>query len=349
MADGTPYKEEKEEARRVGWLAQITVSATFVTIFVAAFLTSFMAEPAIAWPATVLVAGLVYVQGLQKVPAQPYTMAMRTFFGRPYLVYLRPGWHFFLGYPFIFGMIQFKAEKTNVNREPQDVIAPDAAAMNTEVQYTYTPEDLFVFLHSGGHDGVQEILNDIVEQELRQWAIDPKKHKKRGQKLDDVGWLDVARAPDRAISQLAEAICARKGREVLTEDQKQNLRNGSASIPLADLGIRLNRLNMGEMRPSDSDLAKDASKRARETLQREAETVEIKHVEDLIKRLVNELDFTPQEARDVLQVERKKAGRSINVNELKVSRETREFLESFGGNVLTKLLTRISGGEAKNG
>jgi regulator of protease activity HflC (stomatin/prohibitin superfamily) len=86
--------------------------------------------------------------------------------------------------------------------------------------------------------------------------------------------------------------------------------NGIQSIP--QLGITLNRLNIGDISIKEgTELEKAAEKDVKEKKEREAEKTELEHVRKRIKELKG-IGYSLQEARDIVQTERKKVNKQIH-------------------------------------
>lgn len=105
-------------------------------------------------------------------------------------------------------------------------------------------------------------------------------------------------------TQLEEELTARK--KLVTE-----IRRGNGEVLLQQLGVKLVRLNIGEIKPTD-EFAKDADLAAREKKQAEGETVEITNVGNLVKILKDLVPgISDEEALKTVMAERGKATRTF--------------------------------------
>lgn len=105
------------------------------------------------------------------------------------------------------------------------------------------------------------------------------------------------------------------------EERRQvikDLQRGNGSLKISSLGIIIERLNIGQVELL-GDAAKMADKQAVEKIEQEAEKTEIENVKGLIKYLMEELDFSRKEAKEIVQSERGKVPVSVNEHKLSVS------------------------------
>lgn len=141
----------------------------------------------------------------------------------------------------------------------------------------------------------------------------------------------------------AEASAAGKSYEDLLRGQieerwrdieKARAGNGGYRIP--QLGIVLNRLNVGQILPTGR-VALVADRQAEEVQEREAETVELEHVRNRIIEYVG-MGFTLEAAREIVMVERGKATLTVSENKWVISKETRDMIERIAPDLIAKLL-----------
>ena len=112
---------------------------------------------------------------------------------------------------------------------------------------------------------------------------------------------------------------------------------------MPQLGIILNRLNIGEMAVT-GEVAKAAEFRAKEEKEREGEILELEHIAKRVNKL-KKTGFSGEQSIEILQTERGKVKKQINENKLNISEETRKTIENIAS-VLGSLLKK--GGD-KNG
>jgi len=133
--------------------------------------------------------GAFVLQGLRKIPANPPHKAIVTRFGKRTAEVKDEGWNFFPFYPYWHGYILVNVIKVNHDLPPQLVRTPDMAELEIPISLTWTPinnavakdengqvvfelkDGLTNFLNAGGEKGVKEILDDIVRERLREWAM----------------------------------------------------------------------------------------------------------------------------------------------------------------------------------
>jgi len=90
------------------------------------------------------------------------------------------------------------------------------------------------------------------------------------------------------------------------------IKTGNGTQPIPQLGITLNRLNIGDITiKQGTQLEKAAEREVTEERERAAEILELKHVRNRIKELT-EMKYSLQEARDIVQTERSKVDKKIN-------------------------------------
>ena len=157
--------------------------------------------------------GAVILQGLRQIPADPPHKAVVTKWGKRQTILIDKGgekrevslvkdegWRFFPIYPYWYGYIKVNVAKKNPDFEFQIVMTPDMGSIKIPPSITYIPdpENLIEYLNSGGEEGVDDILGDIVSQKLREWAI--------AEEEGPQTWEEVMKARDEAILLLAKAI-----------------------------------------------------------------------------------------------------------------------------------------------
>ncbi len=215
----------------------------------------------------VFLIGGFFLQGLRKIPAQPPHKGILIIFGKRVPKIKNEGWRFFPLYPWGYGFIPINVTKVNQDLEPEDVRTPDLAELSVPISLTWTPDkedadNLMEFLNSGGTEGVKEILDDMVAERVRIWAIAADEG---AQKLQD-----AIKAQDLAVKILIEHIAG----ESLTDDAIRKIRQGNGLQAIPSLGIVLNRLNVKQIKPK-GDLAKAAELEVKEEQERRGELYEV--------------------------------------------------------------------------
>jgi hypothetical protein len=121
----------------------------------------------------------------------------------------------------------------------------------------------------------------------------------------------------------------------LCRKEIQKVRSDEGELNIFDLGIRLERLNVSNVKLI-GEAAKVADQLAKEREERRAEILEMEHVKNLINELKEQFPEVPfQELRRIVQTERGKT--PMKITELNLSPETM--------NVLSDILNLLKGGK----
>lgn len=255
----------------------------------------------------VLLARYFYIN----VPASPPHVAILKKFGERIPEIVSEGWHL-ISKPF-FGMVLIKVEKVNleftfsnirtIDRPVRDgAIKSKQAGGEIEVQIslTYNPdykhpeaaERLLAFLNSGSHNGVKRILEDLIEEDVRQLG-------------GEYDWESYSFGAEDLTQRLVKKLT---GEEIVDPESRKNfMENGLPDV--IDLGISISRLTIGRIKEL-GELAKAAERKAVEEQERAGEETEIEFVRSKIKDLMAD-GLTAQEAIDLIQVERGKISVSV--------------------------------------
>lgn len=317
------------------------------------------------------------LQGIKEIPADPPHKAILTVWKKRQPIIKDEGWRFFPFLGFWHDFILVNVTKVNQKLEDQKVRTPDLAELKVPVSLTWTPVDFIAFLNSGGQKKVEEILKDIVQERLREWAFSSGEGPQ--------SWQELLAARDDATAILLKSILGdelkkipsslptsvllkyySKPRKIPTKSEKESwgenwsridevildlddnersnlesaveirrqlisqVHRGNGNFLLKQLGISINRLNIGEIELS-GELARVAELEVKEEREKAAETAEILHLVERISYLIKEKDagglgMTIEEAKEFLQTERGKVVKTISETKLTVSPETREML-----------------------
>jgi len=339
-----------------------------------------------------LVGGFI-LQGLREIPAEPPHLGVLTLFGERKLTTIKEGWHFFPLYPSWYGFVLVNVTKQNLDFPAQIVRTPDFVELEIPISITITPlkDHLIEYLNAGGKEGVREILNDIVRERLREWAISPDE--------GPTDWEDAMSAREEAISVLVKAIIGEglkptidappnvrtstllkfyatpqktpnkneedkykknwsgleeiiekhyKGEKRELEKLKESIRirrdiilkirqgNGEQDIP--QLGVRLDRLNIDEIKPKGK-LAESAERKANELRELEGDKVKIQSVRERIEEL-KKLGFSNEQALEIMQTETGKVNKEIKESKWNISQETREMIEKIAPQIISKIIPK---------
>ena len=139
---------------------------------------------------------------------------------------------------------------------------------------------------------------------------------------------------DHAFDALKKAVEERR-------EQVDAIRMGTAKILIEDLGVFIERLNLGDMDVLGG-VSEQAEAQAREVEEREAEKVELSHVKQRIQTFMD-VGYSKEQALEIVQTERGKVTKSISETKVNVSPETREMIKDVLpplarslGNLITK-------------
>ena len=171
--------------------------------------------------AVIALVGGVILQGLRKIPADPPSIAAVTLLGERTGGFKKEGWRFFLFYPVLYGYIEIDVSKKNPDFKSQTVMTPDNAQIEIPVSVTYTPDrdNINNYINAKKENGVNDILEDIVSQKLREWAI-----------ATDEGpqtWEEAMAAREEAVWLLSKAIL---GEELPTTLKTEGVQSEIPSI-----------------------------------------------------------------------------------------------------------------------
>ena len=143
------------------------------------------------------------------------------------------------------------------------------------------PKELIAFLNSGGETGVNTILEDIVEEEIREAG-------------HDYSWEEISFSTDEVRQRIIQRLTGQE----LSQDRERELSNGLPVV--ADLGIKICRVNVGKVK-EQGQLARAAEKKAVEEQERAGEQVEQDFVQQNTQKYV-EMGMQPNEAANVVLV-----------------------------------------------
>lgn len=107
----------------------------------------------------------------------------------------------------------------------------------------------------------------------------------------------------------------------------QDLRSGIGSIILEDLGVKIERINVGDIKVL-GEVEKASEKEAKEEQDRAAEAKELEHIRTQTRTLREDLKINNEQALEVIQTERGKVTKNISENKITISPETQEMIKS---------------------
>ncbi len=118
---------------------------------------------------------LAFASCFKKIPADAPHIGVPTLWGERIKELIKEeGWRFIAPFfPFLYNFILINVEKKNQPLEAVVVRTPDMAVLQVPIGLTWTPDknNAINYLNSGGEKGVRDILQDIVIERLRGWAM----------------------------------------------------------------------------------------------------------------------------------------------------------------------------------
>lgn len=263
-----------------------------------------------------LVGALLFlILALCKISPRPPYVGQVMIWGRRLPIVIPEGWHLLAPFPpFMYTVTMVKVEKVNVDiafpnirckarvedqKETQQISPYAGGEILVKISYTYYPDyktqesgqRLISFINSGGHEGVQMIVKDLIEEDIREMA-------------HDYSWEQITFSTGDIKKRLVKKLTG----EDLTEEVADELnKNGLPDI--ADLGIKITRFNVGEVK-EQGELAKAAEKFAKELQERRGENEEMEFVYEWTKKF-KRIGASADVALDTIQVERGKSKKDI--------------------------------------
>ncbi|MEK7634674.1 MAG: SPFH domain-containing protein [Patescibacteria group bacterium] len=276
-----------------------------------------------------------FLQGLRRVPADPPHKGVRTIWGERTTEKIDEGWNFFPIYPYWHGVVLVDMTKKNQDLLPNEIrTAEDMAEIEVAISLTWKPDEknLIEYLNSGGESGIKNILKDIVEEAVREFAADTSRKPNT--------WEDAITMKKEFLAEIVAVILGKN--PPISEDEINKivleLRRGNGKLQLETLGVILNRVNVTSIKPKGK-LAEAAQKEAIEKREKKAETVELNHLAERIEAL-KKLGFSNEQALEIVQTERGKISKTISESKWNVSPETRAMIEKIGLDLVAKILGR---------
>jgi len=264
--------------------------------------------------AIILVIALIFfLLCLRQIPYRPPYIGLVVIWGRRLPIIKEEGWRLLAPFfPFLYSVTLVNVEKKNTDFVPRDVRTQEEAELRVEISITWTPDRkdptaIIEYINTGGREGVEDILEDIIEEKIREWAIRK-------------SWRECLRANVEAAEMLIREITG-----VEEPIEIKRIRRGNGLAKVRTLGIVINRLNIGTIKVLGK-LAEEAELTAREQRQREAEKIELRHVAERIKELVEQTGISPETAADLVQTERRKVTKNIKKIDLRGLQELGEAI-----------------------
>lgn len=248
------------------------------------------------------VAAIFLVICLKKIPADPPHFAIVMIWGERKDRTKKEGWRLKANFPpLMLDLLPINAEKKNKDFIPKDVRSEDKAEIHMEISLTYKPDpdNANEYINTGKEEGVNNILDDKIEEITRQWAIDQKT------------WFDCMKAKADVNEKLIKEITGITDEKGKDAKQIEAIRRANGSTKVRYLGIILTRLNVGTMKPKGK-LAEIADRVAIEQLERDAEKVELEHVQQRIADLMKLKGMSIEDAAEIVMAERGKISKHVS-------------------------------------
>ena len=178
-----------------------------------------------------------FYNAIREIPADPPYVGVLTILRKRTHIVLKEGFRFFPFYPWLTDFVPVEITKINQDLPEQLIRTPDRAEVGVDVSITWQPdyrnaEHLINFLNSGGRDNVGNILEDIIQDRLRSWALS---------KIEGpANWEEAMASSDEAIAILLKAILG----DVLD------------SIPYFPTPVLLKYFNIPRIPPSEIEVEK---------------------------------------------------------------------------------------------
>jgi regulator of protease activity HflC (stomatin/prohibitin superfamily) len=282
------------------------------------------------------VAIVAMVQGFKRLPELPHMYAVLNF--NKYLLeggYIledmdhepsRPielhagGLAFFFLYPwarkpkiFYMGSKQYEFEIANVVTNADKI--PNGITM--EVKWRIDPKRLFWFLKNCGEisgdeatdanfNSIQKLLVNNITSAVRNLAADENEQPQT--------WQEASQASDNFIKKV---IASLDSNSEPGESDIDRAKKGDLRCEIYSLGIVLEKVNITKVTVDSqiSDIQKDIAaakgQKQVEEAQREAETIELNHVIQMVKKTTEETGLSPKDAATLVQTERGKVRKTI--------------------------------------
>lgn len=260
--------------------------------------------------------GILFKVFFRKILAKPPYVGLITFWGKRIPKYKREGYRFFADFfPFLYGFIPIKIEKVNndlvfenirckIKEEelPQSErdknLTRSGGEITVKIGLTWQPDyargsgqRLISYIDSGSQEGVEAIISDLIEEDIRQMG-------------KEKSWEEFTFALDDLKFSLVKKLTGEEPREGLDREMHTN---GFPDI--VDLGIIIWRFNVGQIK-EQGKLAEAAEMQAKEIQEKRAEIYELETEIQQAEMLYNaykDIDTLKTLEECVLEIRRRKA------------------------------------------
>ena len=215
-------------------------------------------------------------------------------------------------FPFYYSYIPIKIEKFNHTFHYKNIRCKaknkegeifSGGEVEITIEITITPdyetdegERLISFIDSGMMEGIIDILDGVIEEDIRQM----------GKEYD---WEAITFASDELVSRLLKKLTGREAYQDQTTGDLQQEAQKNGLPDVRSLGIKFWRFNVGQIK-EQGQLEKYAESRAIEEQQREAEVYEVETEITQAKQLMTAYKEVDQEKtleECILEIRRRKA------------------------------------------
>lgn len=263
--------------------------------------------------AILIITAALFYACLIRIPFRPPYVGVVVVLGRRIPMMKKEGWH--LVFPFfkIYTVTMVKVEKINLDfvfsdirckareeEEEREGAVPKAGGeVLINISLTYfadykserAPYSLISFINSGDHEGVQRIIKDLIEEDIREM-------------VHDYDWEQVT----FSTGDIKKSLVRKLTGEELTEEKEEELnKNGLPDV--ADLGVLITRFNVGRVK-EQGELAKAAETFAKEQQERRGQQIEADFTHGVTEKFT-EIGLPPGEAADAAQLITGKAQKYI--------------------------------------
>jgi len=120
-----------------------------------------------------LIIGLFILSGMKKISADPPHVGLLTKWGEKKPIIYNEGWIFLFLKPIFLNVIEINVKKrdkvTKIDARPSDL-----SEISMPITITWSPncedgQDLINFVDNGKHESIEERLNEMISQRIREW------------------------------------------------------------------------------------------------------------------------------------------------------------------------------------
>lgn len=160
--------------------------------------------------------------------------------------------------PYIESIESFSVKKFFLRIPMNEILAQDNVSLeiSSTLYLEPDPDNLLAYLKSGKEEGINKILGEIAEQEIRQWG--------KGSPDSPSTWEEAQGCQNNLVEKLHQRLVLRCGGSV--DDSRHALK---------DYGVFLEKVTIGSISPK-GDIVRVKELKAKERLENEAEIADFK-------------------------------------------------------------------------